>query len=208
MTEHISSVRDRAPWALVLLGLLAAIAGFALLHVVNKLALGDRVMFALDGEGNLPTWFSSTLFAVAGISALAFALFDDRSRWLWVVVGVLFLGFSLDDSVGIHESTERREASLSRLLVQPVIVAILAYALAVLGRRQPRPERRLLVAAGIVIVVALAASLLNAYVDPPYSILVSVQMLEETSEMIVPALVIAALVSATSRRFRATPARA
>jgi len=199
MTRDLSSARRPDPWAIVLLGLLAAIGALVLLHGVNKVALGDRVMFALDGEGNLPTWFSSTLFAVAGISAFALALIDARSRWLWVLVGFLFVAFSLDDSVEIHETTEREGESLSRLLVQPVVVGVLALALGVLGRRHPRPERWLLMAAGGVIVVALGASLLNAYFDPAYSILVTVQVLEEASEMVAPALVIAAVVSAASR---------
>ena len=199
MTRDLSSARRPDPWAIVLLGLLAAIGALVLLHGVNKVALGDRVMFALDGEGNVPTWFSSTLFAVAGISAFALALIDARSRWLWVLVGFLFVAFSLDDSVEIHETTEREGESLSRLLVQPVVVGVLALALGVLGRRHPRPERWLLMAAGGVIVVALGASLLNAYFDPAYSILVTVQVLEEASEMVAPALVIAAVVSAASR---------
>lgn len=207
MTRYLSSARRADPWAVVLLGLLAAVAALVLLHGVNKVLLGDRVMFALDGEGNLPTWFSSTLFAVAGISALAFALVDARSRWLWVLVGLLFVGFSLDDSVEIHETTEREGESLSRLILQPVIVGVLALVLGVLGRRHPRPERWLLMAAGGVIVVALGASLLNAYFDPPYSLLVMIQVLEETSEMVAPALVIAAVVGASSRRLGPSPAR-
>jgi hypothetical protein len=208
MTLRPSDVRHLDFWALVLLGLLAGVGALAILHVVNKLAFGDRVMFALDGEGNLPTWFSSTLFVVAGIGSLALALIDARSRSLWLLVGLLFVGFSLDDAIGIHESTEREEGSLSRLIVQPVIVIVLSLALGALGRRRPRPERGLLIAAAIVLVVALVASLLNAYFDPPYAVLVSIQMLEETTEMVVPALVIAAIVAAVARRLGPTLAHA
>lgn len=55
--------------------------------------------------GNLPTWVSTMLFA--GVGALAFANGSIRSRttgrWSWYLVGVLFVGLSIDDACEIHE---------------------------------------------------------------------------------------------------------
>jgi hypothetical protein len=61
----------------------------------------------LDGEGNLPTWYSSIQwFCVAIFLGLFahrnFSLRQKRS-WLLVVVSLLFLALSLDEVAQIHE---------------------------------------------------------------------------------------------------------
>ncbi len=64
--------------------------------------------FNLAAENNLPTWFSSFQFFLAGISAF-YCLFaikpsQSNSHWVWGVVGVLMLFLSLDETLEIHET--------------------------------------------------------------------------------------------------------
>ena len=64
-------------------------------------------MFDLDGEGNLPAWYSSLLWAAAAVLAV---LNGARSRahgtgsWHWVALAGLLLLLSLDESASLHES--------------------------------------------------------------------------------------------------------
>ena len=197
---RLASMYKRAsPWQLVLTGSLVLIAGLVCLHAMNKIFLGDRDVFALDAEQNPATWISSTLFATAGMATLLLSWVDKTSRYLWAALGVVVLAFSLDDAVELHEATEREAESLSRIVLQPLVAGFLAGILVLLGQRLPRPEKWLLRSAAGVAVVALAASLLNAYWSPPYGILVSVAMLEETAEMLFPSLIIAAAVALAAR---------
>lgn len=169
------------------------------MHAANKLFFGDENMFGLDGEGNIANWFSSVLFALAGANALAVAVLDRGSRWPWAIVGLILIAFSFDDAVSVHEATERETESLSRLVLQPLVVAVMAVSLVVIGRRQPRTERLLLTFATSAVVLALATSMLNRYADLNYAPMVAVHMIEETCEMLLPAFVLAAAVAAANR---------
>jgi hypothetical protein len=61
----------------------------------------------LDGEANLPTWYSSSQLLVLGLLLGAFAVVIDRRNsrsWPFVVLAALCLGMSLDEVARIHES--------------------------------------------------------------------------------------------------------
>ncbi len=66
-------------------------------------------LFALDCEGNIPTWFSaSLLLAAAGLMALVTVLkyrTQDRYRRYWGGLACLLLAASVDEAAVIHEMT-------------------------------------------------------------------------------------------------------
>ena len=64
-------------------------------------------MFDLDGESNVPTWYSSiqwfVVFAVLfGVAERRVSLADRRSWFLWLLP-LVFLAFSADEVVQLHE---------------------------------------------------------------------------------------------------------
>ena len=61
----------------------------------------------LDGERNLPAWYSSIqLFIVAAFFGIfTYAKFEkkDKASWILPVLFLLFVALSLDETIGIHE---------------------------------------------------------------------------------------------------------
>lgn len=100
---------------MVLLGIMAALIAVSYLFMIVTVALGvdaaivvsARKFFNIDAETNLPSWYSSTLLAVAGLSALEVGRqkLVDRATWgwHWAVIGLGFLYLSLDELVSLHE---------------------------------------------------------------------------------------------------------
>lgn len=70
----------------------------------------------LNGEQNLPTWYSSILwFHVAvllGLFAWCNFSFSRLRSWLLLMLPLIFLGFSLDEAVQIHEWLGQKSDSL------------------------------------------------------------------------------------------------
>lgn len=99
----------------VLLGIMAALISVSYLFMVVTVALGidpgvvvsARKFFNIDAETNLPSWYSSTLLAVAGLSALEVGrrklVARATWRWHWAIIGLGFLYLSLDELVSLHE---------------------------------------------------------------------------------------------------------
>ncbi len=98
------------------------IPSFVLLLVIIDLTLGSAYLFNelagrpsrefniqldLNGEANLPTWYASTKwFCVAillGIFAHHNATLSQRKSWLLVILPLVFLAFSVDESIRLHE---------------------------------------------------------------------------------------------------------
>lgn len=94
----------------VILILFAADFSLTLTYLANSMAghsiNGLNALVDLNGEGNLPTWYSSVkLFAVAA----SFGLLSRIERpfvgsWLFALLALAFLGLSADETVQIHES--------------------------------------------------------------------------------------------------------
>lgn len=78
-------------------------------HVVNVL-LGmpswniDRLIH-MGHEGNLPTWFSSALWAIAAVFAYQCKLFSrtNYEKRIWMLLAILLLILSIDEVAMIHE---------------------------------------------------------------------------------------------------------
>lgn len=59
--------------------------------------------FDLDGESNLPTWVSSTIFSLAGALAIGNYMLKNKEKTFWLVLGLCCLFISLDEIAQIHE---------------------------------------------------------------------------------------------------------
>lgn len=57
-------------------------------------------------EANIPTWFSSTLWLAAAVTACQCLEFvrSDRERKVWLIAAAGFLIFSIDETAMIHEN--------------------------------------------------------------------------------------------------------
>jgi hypothetical protein len=103
-----------SPNTLVLV-LAFAIAGFAEINVILQYAVGHlghsslapiARLFALHGEGNVPTWYSSLLFFVAALllELIARATSPDRRQARrWTCLALVFVLLSLDEAASVHE---------------------------------------------------------------------------------------------------------
>jgi hypothetical protein len=64
-------------------------------------------LFDLGQEANIPTWYSSTkLFCISALAALfAYRKFDSAhiTSWVLILLPILFLILSMDESASIHE---------------------------------------------------------------------------------------------------------
>lgn len=64
-------------------------------------------LFSLDGEANIPAWYSSSLVLLAsmllGIIGVAKKRLDDRYALHWGALSLIFLYLSLDEAAIIHE---------------------------------------------------------------------------------------------------------
>jgi hypothetical protein len=95
----------------VVLGLL--VGGFLTQYI--KFFYGHDVQFgfvrllALDGEDNLPSWYSSVqlLFSSAALGIIGLSRKQEKNpySWQWLTLSVLFLCLSIDEAASIHEMT-------------------------------------------------------------------------------------------------------
>lgn len=191
------------PWQLIVAAGLVAAGVFLVMHAVNELS-GDGALLALDSENGVAAWFSATQFYAAGVVAAIVAFLDRRATLPWLVVGGLFLAFSLDDIVQVHEASERAADSRYSLLgLQPLVTVVLTGALLATSRRVDGPARNLLRAAAVALVIALSASVANGMIDGlPQPILLTLFGIEETAEMLMATFAIAAGVDRASRLVR------
>lgn len=104
----------------IILALVAADLAICLAYLIDAGTGGASVKLSLlldlEGEGNLPTWFSSMqLFLVAGTTALFAAGVSERARrstWLAWALPAAFLALSLDEVAEIHEYLGYRSDAL------------------------------------------------------------------------------------------------
>ena len=129
-------------------------AGIAIAFVADRTLgcpLGDLVsdkFLDVDGERNLPTWYSSQKLFLIGALFLLAAWSCQRERiprsWLLAALGAGFLGLSADEFIGLHEQLAfaidrwvlaggHRSATLFHrtgiwmfVLIVPVLAALLA----------------------------------------------------------------------------------
>ena len=173
----------------------------------------DWVQFLdVNGEANLPTWFSVVLLASTALTALvlgaAHLLGNPRGDRFGLALGVVLLGLSLDELAGIHE---RLGGLGNRLLageylhftwVVPgaVVAAVLAVALVRGSTSLPARSRRLILLGfavyvlGALVLETLSGLVLEEWGDRAGYLLVTAA--EEFCEMLGVVVVLGGLVRA------------
>lgn len=130
-----------------------------------------RLLFDLDMEGSIGTWFSSVLLATGG--TLAILMFDAEPRRriarFWLALGVTLWLLSLDETVGLHERSSLGMSG-SGWLSSPWVVPGTAFVIALgavfwLGLLRHLPamlSQRLVLAAGVYVFGVLAVEFLES----------------------------------------------
>jgi hypothetical protein len=150
-------MRLEAPtWSMVLTALVAMEAVLVAAHLVVGLPLGiDRLR--IDQELSLPTWFSSTQFAVAALVCLRVG------RPAWTAAAVLLLAFSIDEATGGHEQVGAQVGySLAEEALQPALAALVAAGLVWLARRAGGVSGRLVLAGAAALLGGQAMATLSS----------------------------------------------
>ena len=161
----------------------------------------------LDGEQNIPTWYSSMQWflaaALLGLFAQSFADLPPVRRWMLALLPLTFLAMSLDEVAGIHEwlgvktdallpDGDRTASVFSAngiwvLVIGVPFVALLGlllYSLREFFRAAPAAFFTIMVGLGITFVGALAFEMLLNFI-PRYGRLETLsELCEEMLEMI------------------------
>jgi hypothetical protein len=203
--------------ALVVLGTIVLVPKYLFGH---DYVFGFVPKFDLDGEINVPTWFSSTLLLLAGLLLLYIAAASrrDRDRWArhWLFLGWVFLLLSADETSGLHgllsgplRSALRLSGALYHAWVLPVgaAVAMMGFAYLRFVSSLPEPTRRLFIVSGVVYIVGaigfeLPEGMYRTAVGENVTIAYGfLTVLEETFEMAGVVLFIYALLRFIERRW-------
>lgn len=99
-------------------GLLIVVMGLLLAGIITqyiRFAYGDESqfglvrLFILEGENNLPSWYSSVelLLSSAALGSIALQMLQEENPWAWhwLTLALGFLCLSADEVAGIHEMT-------------------------------------------------------------------------------------------------------
>lgn len=94
-----------------LIQILFVITGLLIcLHVINLITGEASIhfdrLFNLNKESNVPTWFSSMLWALSGVTALGCRRLAKtiRERRAWLVISLGLIAISIDEVAMIHEN--------------------------------------------------------------------------------------------------------
>lgn len=212
--------------AIVSLAAMVLLAGIAREWLVvvrgEESGLPKLGRFALDGEGGVPAWFSSSLMlAIAGLSSVLASVERQASRrcaWAWGGLAVVFVALSLDEIASFHEAAIvpiRERLGVSGILhfawIVPAIpmVGLFALAYARFLLSLPRSTSLAFVLAGALFVGgAIGMEMVSGYLVTTHqgALRYAVAMiLEETLEITGLCLFLAALIRyAAARGLRIT----
>ncbi|MCB9703559.1 MAG: hypothetical protein H6711_16820 [Myxococcales bacterium] len=162
-------------------------------------------LLSLSFEGNLPTWYASTILALCGglLALIAVGARADRPRWWLLSAGFFYISF--DESVGIHEAVDALFENTGGLfyfgwvIPAAAIVALLGVLYLPFLRRLPAPSRRRFLVAGILyvlgaLVLELPLGVWTERAGPDNLIYAAIDLCEESLELIGASLFLVALV--------------
>lgn len=195
----------------LILVLFAIDLAIGLAYVLNYLAGRPyrplSLLLDLNGECNLPSWYSSVQwFGVAALLGLFAHRNFDRSSprsWLLIVMALVFLGFSFDEVVQIHEAVGKRTDALlpggtrqdtvfSRTGIWMFVLGIpfvaffvwLTLSMRIYFQRAPGALVKLLAGTGIFLAAATGIEALSNFVTPGSGYDALENFLEEGLEMV------------------------
>lgn len=156
-----AALRRRFAYILVAAGAAISVAGLAveLVHLRSHADTAEIALelFSLSYEGNVPTWYASSLLLVCALllAAIATEARGYRRHWWGLAAGFLFM--SIDEAVEIHEHAGGH-LDLGGVLyfdwVVPAAAVVALVVIAYLGfvRALPPRRQRWFVAAGAIYV--------------------------------------------------------
>lgn len=170
------------------------------LHGVNKLVLDDGPTFSLDADWSVSSVWTIVLFATAAFLWARLASLRPEHHRVWLALAVLSGLLAVEGALQVHAWLEERAGyELNLLVVQPVL-AVAVITLFVLGhRRLPSPERHLLAAAAVTLVLAQGMSMISGKLEVAHVAVVVLSVLEESFEMLTATLLVAAPLSLVLR---------
>jgi hypothetical protein len=191
--------------------------GLTLLYLVDY-AIGQPFthfsrFIDLDGEANLPTWWSSIQWFCVAAAFWVFAIRNVERRpsrsWLLLLLPMIFVAFSLDEVATIHEyigymsdallpqgernSTFVAQTGLFFLLFGvpfAILFAGLLKAILPLLARSPHARNRLLAGSALFLIAAIGIEALSNFLVPGSPAATLEIAVEEMSEMIGSTLVL------------------
>jgi hypothetical protein len=193
------------PWRTILAGSIAIQVVLVALHLTGQ-ATGVT-LFDLPSEGNVPTWFSSAQFLLAGLACFVASRQEGATRNAWVALALVMTAFSADEIAGFHERFETHQGVDTAILVIEPILGLIVIAIVWSVLRDLRREAvRLLAGAMLAIVLAQGISVAAEKLEPEGTALDALAIFEEVFEMLTGTLVLgAALVTLDPRGRPARP---
>lgn len=174
--------------------------------------------FDLDDEASVPSWFSQFLFLLISVSAAiaAYLSTNMKLRRLWMFIGIIGLGLSVDETAGLHEFALQsihniffRDSSPTStnnawLLVTPFIITAALWSLWKISQLLPRRTLILFASSFIAlltgaILVDMAASVSDRETFFNQGILIAI---EESLEIIANIIAIYAIVDFIQRNHK------
>ena len=198
-------------------GLICLDVGLTLLYLVDYAAGRPYAPFSqfidLDGEKNLPTWWSSIQWFCVAAAFWVFAIRNVGRRpsrsWLLLILPAIFLAFSLDEVATIHEyigymsdvllpNGERNTSLVSHtglffilfgvpfaILFAGLVTAILPFL-----ARLPRARNRIVAGMALMLIASIGIEALSNLLVPGSPAATLQIAAEELSEMIGSTLVL------------------
>jgi hypothetical protein len=106
---HLSPLKTTLFLLIIVTGLLAGDLVTQYIKYVyrNEAQFGFDRLFNLEGENNLPTWYSSLALLLASAMLAIIGLHRKQEAkswaWHWLILAIIFLCLSADEAASIHE---------------------------------------------------------------------------------------------------------
>lgn len=204
---------------LIAAGSIVAGAGLAI-ELVHTRSHADAVetlvdLFSLSYEGNVPTWYASSLLFTCALVLTAIALDAGRHRVHWYGLAIGFFTMSLDEAIEIHEHLGGLVDGDGPLYFDWVIpAALLVAAVAALYlpflRALPARRRRQFIMAGAIylggaLVVELPLGWWTQRAGDDNATYALIDWIEETLELVGASFFLYALAERWHQRAEAVP---